>query len=82
VVSADMLNWMCHPNGATRFATGSSISMVVAPGFARLKRTPRTPAALSRFNSSSVTAVLTTATPRAVGPQSCNASRRPSLKTP
>jgi len=51
-----------------RFATGSSMSIVVAPpGVARLKRTPRTRAASSRLSSSSVTLALTTATPRAVG---------------
>src|SRR5258708_14867193 len=43
IMSADMLNCTCQPIGAMRFATGSSISMVVAPpGVARLKRTPRT----------------------------------------
>jgi hypothetical protein len=82
VTAATQFIWMCQPSGAIRFANGSIMSTVVAPPVARLKRMPRTRAVSRRFNSSSVTLVLTTATPRAVGPNSPSASTRPSLNTP
>ena len=48
---------------------GSIISKVdVTVGGFWLKRTPRTPPSVSRFNSASVTAVVRSATPRAFGP--------------
>jgi len=38
------LIWQCQPIGSIRFASGSIMSSVVAPGGDRLKRIPRTPA--------------------------------------
>ena len=55
---------------------------VVAPAWTRLKRMPRTPWSASRFSSSSVTLVSTTATARALAPSWRRASSVQRLSVP
>ena len=82
IFDAGALIWMCQPKSFTRLDRGSSISGVVAPAWARLKRMPRTPRACMRLSSSVDTWSLTTATMRAVGPNATSASRWQRLSMP
>src|SRR5438874_581676 len=66
---------MCQPSSLTRLDSGSSISGVVAPAWARLKRMPRTPSPCIRLSSSVDILSLTTATMRAEGPNAASDSR-------
>src|SRR4029434_9032666 len=74
--SPSTLNCTCQPRSATRFDSGSTMSIVTTAGAGspRLKRMPRMPAPCSCFNSASVTVGWRTATPRAPGPSCAIAS--------
>ena len=65
IFAAGALIWMCQPRSLTRLDSGSIISGVVAPAWARLKRMPRTPSACMRLSSSVGHLSSTTATMRA-----------------
>ena len=82
ILAAAALIWMCQPMSLMRLESGSIISGVVAPACARLKRMPRTPAACMRLSSSADTLSLTTATMRALGPNTASASRCARLSVP
>ena len=82
ILAGGALIWMCQPRSLTRLDSGSSISGVVAPAWARLKRMPRTPSACMRLSSSVETLSFTTATIRAVGPNAARASRWQRLSMP
>lgn len=82
IFAAGALIWICQPRSLIRLDSGSIISGVVAPAWARLKRIPRTPSACMRLSSSVETLSLTTATMRAVGPNAASASRWQRLSVP
>jgi len=82
ILAAGALIWMCHPMSLMRFESGSIISGVVAPAWARLNRIPRTPSPCKRLSSSVDTLSSTTATIRALGPNAASASRWQRLSVP